>query len=361
MERMRSFAQFLLVLVLGATFVPSKADAMQYPATSWEKVDSPEKAGWSSEKLRQAREYSATIGSSAVIIVYQGRVLDEWGEVAVRYKCHSIRKSFLSALYGIFRQEGKINLSSRLVELGVDDISPTLNEEEKQARIEDLLKSRSGVYHPAAAEIPAMAALRPTRGSHKPGEFWYYNNWDFNALGTIFEKLTNTTIGRAFKERIADPIQMQDFRAMDVEYSRIGASVHRASPVRMSARDMARFGLLYLRRGIWRDRQVIPQEWVEVSTKAHSLFGDQGVFGVYGGYGYLWWAAVDGKQFPGVDLKQGAFSAQGVGGHYIVVIPAYDLVIVHRTNTDRAAPADDVEEIAEKFGVLLNLILSARR
>jgi CubicO group peptidase (beta-lactamase class C family) len=272
-----------------------------------------------------------------------------------------MRKSLLNALYGIYVKEGKINLQSRLVELGIDDKNPGLSDEEKQARVEDLLKSRSGVYHAAAAEIPAMAALRPRRGEHKPGAFWYYNNWDFNALGTIFEQSTKSSIGAAFKELIADPIRMEDFRTADVGSSRIHQSIHAAYPFRMSSRDLARFGLLYLRGGVWRDRQVIPREWVEVSTKAQSVFDEKGVFGILGGYGYLWWAAVEGKQFPGADLKAGAFSAQGAGGHYLVVIPAYDLVVVHRTDTDRGELDEDVEKIASRFGSLLNLILAARR
>jgi len=53
-----------------------------------------------------------------------------------------------------------------------------------------LLEARSGVYHAALYETPAMAKQRPARGSHEPGTFWYYNNWDFNALGTIYEHAT---------------------------------------------------------------------------------------------------------------------------------------------------------------------------
>src|SRR6266436_1013879 len=65
---------------------------------------------------------------------------------------------------------------------------------EKRATIADLLKARSGVYHPAVAETEWMKARRPARGSHLPGAIWYYNNWDFNALGTIFEPASGTHI-----------------------------------------------------------------------------------------------------------------------------------------------------------------------
>ena len=111
----------------------------------------------------------------------------------------------------------------------------------------DLLESRSGVYHEAAAESEEMSASRPARGSHPPGAFSYYNNWDFNTLGTIFEKLTGVKIFEAFTTEIADPIGMEDFSLEDCGYAYEEAkSRHPACNFRMSARDMARFGLLYL-------------------------------------------------------------------------------------------------------------------
>jgi len=70
--------------------------------------------------------------------------------------------------------EGKIDLSSTLKELGIDDLTP-LTEVEKTATVKDLLSARSGVYIEAAGEAPSMKAVRPARGSDAPGTFWYYN------------------------------------------------------------------------------------------------------------------------------------------------------------------------------------------
>jgi len=78
--------------------------------------------------------------------------------------------------------------------LGMDDSPDPLTKQEKQARVVDLLRARSGVYHPVDFESPAQISSRPPRGSHAPGTFWFYNNWDFNALGTIFEKKTGKKI-----------------------------------------------------------------------------------------------------------------------------------------------------------------------
>jgi CubicO group peptidase (beta-lactamase class C family) len=86
-------------------------------------------------------------------------------------------------LYGIHVGRGDIDLDATLAELDIDDITPYLTPIEKTATIRDLLLSRSGIYHEAAGESQSMIDLRPERGSHPPGTYFYYNNRDFNALG----------------------------------------------------------------------------------------------------------------------------------------------------------------------------------
>ncbi len=339
-----------LLAIAAALAVPLLYAKDIYPGKTWQRIGSPEKLGWSTAKLKEARDYAATIHTAAVMIVTDGRVLDEWGETARRFNVHSIRKSFLSALYGIHVHEGRIDLALTMKQLGIDDNEPSLTETEKQATVGDLLKARSGIYHPALYETASMKAARPARFSHPPGTFWYYNNWDFNALGTIFERLTKTNIFHEFKARIADPIGMQDYRVEDGSYVTGPDSVYPAYPFRMTARDMARFGLLFLRNGLWKGKQVVPAAWVKESTTSYSDAGGSG------GYGYLWWVAVDGRHLPGVELPAGSYSARGAGGHYILVIPAYDLVIVHRVNTDIQGRSVSAAE----FGRLVRLILEAR-
>jgi CubicO group peptidase (beta-lactamase class C family) len=240
-----------------------------------------------------------------------------------------------------------------------------LTKQEKQARIVDILRARSGVYHPVDFETPDQKELRPARGSHAPGTFWFYNNWDFNVLGTIFEKKTGKKIGEAFYERIAEPIGMQDFRPDDVFYLGGPDSIHSASLFEISARDLARFGLLYLRHGHWKNKQIVPEAWVEKSSHANEmvqLFGED-----KGGYEYLWWVEYGGKHLPEATLP-GMYSARGAGGHYVLIVPSLDLVIVHRVDND--APTKDVKSVTDqglrplvsgaKFGHLVKLILEAR-
>ena len=345
MTIMRHARHLVVALLLTGACIARGED--HYPGDSWESVPDPAKLGWSREKLRAARDYSETIDTAAVFIVVDGRVLARWGKTATRYNVHSIRKSFMSALYGIHVRDGDIKLSWTLAELGIDDNKPALTKVEKKATLHDLIKARSGIYHPALYETEGMKAKRPARGSHAPGTFWYYNNWDFNALGTVFERQTKTSVFAELKARIADPIGMEDFRVADGHYVTGADSIHRAYPFDMTARDMARFGLLYLRGGVWRGKQVVPAGWVHESTTSYSDAGERG------GYGYLWWVAKDGKHLPGVKLPDGSFSARGSHGHYILVVPSYDLVIVHRPS-----PGNDVT--SKQFGKLVRLILQAR-
>jgi len=168
-----------------------------------------------------------------------------------------LRKSLLSALIGIEVEKGNIDLGATLGELGIDDNPPGLSDTEKQATIGDLIKARSGIYHAALYESPEMTANKPLRGSHPPGSYWHYNNWNFNALGTIFEQASDSTIYEEFDRRIARPLQMEDFEVTDFAYVGGTKSIHPAYPFRMSTRDLARFGLLLLAGGRWKNQQVV--------------------------------------------------------------------------------------------------------
>lgn len=174
-------AAILLVITCFGSLAKSKeVNELEYVVS--------EEIGWSSAKLEEVENYAEQIGSAAVMALYEGKVFFSWGKISQKYLIHSIRKPFLCALYGIYVKRGLIDLDKSLDELGIDDISPGLTSTEKLATVRDLLMSRSGVYHEAAAEAQVMVRTRPERGSHAHGTFFYYNNCDFNVLGTIFEQ-----------------------------------------------------------------------------------------------------------------------------------------------------------------------------
>ena len=326
-----------------------------YPDEHWQKATEPEQLGWSSEKLALAKKYSKKIGSDAVMIVDDGVVVDAWGDIARQFQCHSMRKSLLSGLIGVHVDEGKIDLSKTMAELGIDDFEPSLTAEEKQATVGDLIKARSGIYHPALGESSEMRAMRPKRNSHPPGTFWYYNNWDFNALGTIFERETDAKIFEEFDARFAKPLQMEDFEVSScrylshADYKNTPLSMHGYYLFRMSARDLARFGLLFLHEGRWRNRQIVSSAWVHESTASHSKTC------LDGGYGYMWWTGVNRGLVANVSVKEHSYYAAGWGGHRVFVLPYRKLVVVHRVNTDLSG-----RQVSNRhIGRLLWLILSA--
>ena len=120
-----------------------------------------------------------------MIVIDRGRLILEWGDPAKRIKLSSVRKSLLSALYGIYVRAGNIALDKTLDQLDIDD-DPPLTPDEKQATLRTVIQARSGVYHSFVGGTPDMRDRMPVRGSHPPGTFWYYNNWDFNVLGAVF-------------------------------------------------------------------------------------------------------------------------------------------------------------------------------
>lgn len=285
-------------------------------AQPWQNAD-PASAGWSIDRLKAAQDYVISLKPTAVMVVHDGKVIASWGDVSRKVNVASVRKSLLSALYGIAIAERRIDLGSSLADLGIDDKHPALTAAAKQATVRDLLMARSGIYHVAAYETADIRQKRPERGSHSPGTFWFYNNWDFNALGTIYRQQTGEDIFQSFAQRIAQPIGMEDFSARDGTYSLENSSIHPAYPFKMSARDLARFGQLFLDGRRWEGRQVIPASWVKASTTAYSPTGRGSM-----GYGYLWWTLN-----PDV-FGHGAPLASGYGGQAIAIVPSKHLVVV---------------------------------
>lgn len=265
----------------------------------------------------QAEALARASGVTAVVMAQGDRTIAAWGEASQPLNVRSVRKSLLSALFGAAAMDKPLNLATTLAELDIDDRDPALSDQERRASIRDLLMARSGVYHAAAYEPPSMKAKRPSRGSHAPGSFWYYNNWDFNTLGVIYEKITGEDIYESFEQRIAARIGMEHFSVSRCRRVFDPASDYPAHTFRISAHDLARFGLLFLNGGQWLGKQVVPVSWVKESTTAYSRT-DHGRLG----YGYLWWIAPAGGPF-GAD----AYFALGAGGQGLAVMPNHNLVV----------------------------------
>ena len=273
-----------------------------------------------SPQLTAFADAAEALGVGALVVANSAQTLLSRGPVDAPSRIASIRKSILSALFGMAVRDRRIDPGATVASLGIDDYTP-LTAAEGRATVRQLLQARSGVYLPTAAETPQMRAQRPARGAHAPGTRFYYNNWDFNVLGEIYQRGTGEGLFTAFEHRLARPLGFQDFDAL--RHTRW--TYDRANPrfpaydIWLSARDLARFGSLYLRRGSWNGRQLISESWVRESVASYSATGGRGW---WSGYGYMWWVAADDSGPP-----KGTFTAAGNGGRYVVVMPAADLVV----------------------------------
>jgi CubicO group peptidase (beta-lactamase class C family) len=305
---------------------------------------------WNEQKLDEAFQLACDLGTTTLMVVTNGDVVKSLGDLETPLYTHSARKALLNALVGQHLGTGpkQINLESTLAELNINDEPNPLTPLQQQAKVLHLIKSVSGINHEAAAEGGLFKKEKDKRLGHKPnppGTIWVYNNWDYNALTTIFEQETGLTVYQAFKSGIAEQLEMQDFNEGSVFYvTDKRLSRHSKAGFRMSARDLAKFGQLYLNKGKWNGRQIIPASWVERITSDYMLTGKKGLGSAHS---YLWWVPVDRKALE-MGIPEGTYFGSGFGSQTVVVIPAWDTVIVHQFDTQYIKEC--VRELIEKEG-----------
>ncbi|OMH33972.1 serine hydrolase [Motiliproteus sp. MSK22-1] len=323
-----------------------------FPDLTWNIQGDRKVSGWSGDNLDKAEALAESIGSNALMVIQHGQVIRQWGDIQFKSSMASVRKSIMSALIGIAVNEGSLSLEATLAELAIDD-KLLLTAREKSATVADLLNCRSGVYHPSVYDNPIG---RPARAAYAPGEYWFYNNWDFNVLGSIHRNAVSMSTSEAIETHLAAPLRMQDFQRPDCFLLEGGESIHPVYKLRMSCRDLARFGLLYLQGGKWKGRQVIPEQWILESTFPHtadiSSYTDF-VKHKGRGYGYMWWTATVDGFAKGIYSGFSCFYASGYGGQFLVVIPDLDLVVAH------TVACVDQGISHEQMGLLLQLITAA--
>ena len=294
--------------------------------------------------LRHLERQLGRFDPTAAEIRHAGRTVIGIGDVSCPVDTHSMRKSIMSALVGQACDRGQIDLTATLGELGIDD-TPALTDEEKSATIEDLLAARSGVYLPA--DDGGMLG-RPSRGSHPPGTRWCYNNWDFNVLGNVYECLTSRSVFVAFEHDLARPLGMVDWDVYQHGSYHYRADIFGGTTrypnykFRLSARDIALFGQLYLNNGIWKGRRLLSPEWIARSTNPISRTNHPP--GLLGMYGYCWWVAGPSDELGHIGNVTNCYSAVGVGGNFLTVLPEADAVVTVVTNADRSPMTNDEYE-----------------
>jgi CubicO group peptidase (beta-lactamase class C family) len=336
---------FLSLMTLVLLNVNDAAAQSQFD--SWSADENP----FSAEGTERIDAFLEDSGSSSALILYQGKVAYQYGDIHEKHLIHSIRKAVLGILYGQLIQDGRVALDERVGDLSLAEVETPFSDREASATVRQLLQSRSGIYLPAAAETARMKESRPARGSHEPGEAYYYNNWSFNALGTLFEARSSKTVYEAFQDQLAEPLGMTSFegkigslvlREEDANRDTLPSSLsdvdgfylhepensrHRAYHFRLSAHDLALFGQLLVEDGLWEGRQLVSKDWIDQVTTCQSVVNEN----IGGGrslcYGMMWSvAARDGATI--------SFSHTGEGVHLISVHPGAEMVIVHRAPTE---------------------------
>ena len=293
-------------------------------AEPWQYVE-PKDVGFQKDKLEKIAEYAQkNTGTTGLVVAVNGKIIYTYGDIKQVSYIASCRKSVLSMLYGKYVANGTIKLDETIGQLGIDDVQELLPEE-KEATVYDLITARSGIYHPASNAGGIPEGKKYERGVTKHGTKFVYNNWDFNVAGTVFSQKTGQDIYDAFEHDLAVPIGMEDFnRKRHKLTGNAKASKHLAYHLHFSTRDMARIGQLMLQKGRWKDEQLIPEDWVVRSTSVVTPFDND----MHCGYGILWWFLRD-KAYP--EQFKGAYSAEGMYGQFITVLPAMNMVVAHKS------------------------------
>jgi hypothetical protein len=184
------------------------------------------------------------------------------------------------------------------------------------AGLEPMMRSRDWVGH---------ALRRPMAAG--PGERFEYDSGSSHLLSAVVQRATGEPAASFARRHLFERIGMTSV----VWPADPGGISSGGTFLEMTARDAARFGLLYLERGRWGDRRIVSEDWVRESTRRQSW----GRFWS-GRYGYHWW--LEDEEPPYV-LPEGTFLAQGWGGQFIIVIPSRRLVAVFtgRLPSERAS------------------------
>jgi CubicO group peptidase (beta-lactamase class C family)/predicted small lipoprotein YifL len=340
---MMKYFRYLIVLILLTATVAGctrKEPEMVFPGEEWARWESPEEVGYDAEAFPSITKFlQDSMKTSGLVVTVYGKVLYEYGDVERLSYLASVRKSILSMLYGIYVENGTINLDLTLEELGMDDIGGLLPVE-KQAKVRHLIAARSGVFHPASNSGDDLASA-PERGSVEPGTYQLYSNWDFNAAGGAFELMTGKNIYDAIEEHLAIPLQMQDWdRSIHRKSGNLRISQYPAYHIHLSTRDMARIGHLMLAKGSWNGNSIIPEQWVEESTSLITPLEEMNPLrrrSGYLGYVYMWWIYAGEKS---TGPWEGAYTGRGAVGQWITVVPKLGMVIAHKTTTDAGGTTD---------------------
>ena len=314
-------------------------DFTPLPRTGW-KISTPQEQGLDpnlvSELYLDAAHMETLYG---LLVVKNGNLIAEGyfneGSVDQKARLQSVTKSITSALVGIAQDQGYLtSMDQRMINFFPEVSGRITDARKKQITIRQLLQMRagypweqtdttlwngllSGKYPPLIEAFPLIA---------DPGTSFNYSNMSSNWLGIILARVSKTNLKSFAEKNLFQPLGAEAGEwGTDADGNNNGcADLH------LSARDMAKFGLLYLNDGKYKGKQIVPAAWVRESLQDYSkdawaadAITRPNTVGRYFrnlGYGYQWWSAtVDGRNFD---------FAWGHGGQFIVLLDDLNMVIV---------------------------------
>ncbi len=280
-------------------------------------------------------------GGPAGMIIKNGYIVAQWGDINRVDMTFSATKSFLSTTAGLAIDKGLIKTLTDKVK---DYVWDGTYEGEHNSKITwDNLLTQSSDWSGTLFGLHDWADRPPKEGGiddwknrklNEPGTFFKYNDVRVNLLAYSLLQVWREPLPVLLKEKIMDPIGASaTWRWYGYENSfvnidglmmqSVSGGGHHGGGLFISAADQARFGLLFLRKGKWKNQQLISEKWVNVVHQP-SIPNKN--------YGYMWWINTGKKQWK--DVSPELYYAAGFGGNYIVIDNEHDLVVVTRWMDD---------------------------
>lgn len=276
-------------------------------------------------------------GGPAGLIIRDGYIIAQWGDVERVDMTFSVTKSYLSTTAGLALDAGLITDVTEKVKDYVWD--GTFNGEHNSKITWEHLLNQSSDWSGDLFGMPDWGDRPPREGGiddwknrelKEPGSSFKYNDVRVNLLAYSLLHVWRKPLPMVIKKKIMDPIGASSkwrwygyenswVNIDGVKMQSVSGGGHSGGGFFINTLDHARLGLLFLRNGKWRDQQLISEKWVKMIQKPSSANPS---------YGYMWWLNNGSRKWDGVPGS--IYYAAGFGGNYIVVDEEHDLLIVTR-------------------------------
>ena len=282
-------------------------------------------------------------GETNGIIIRHGYIVAEWGDTQRIDPTYSAAKSFLSTLCGLAIDRGMIKsvhdpMKQYATDGGYDSPhNAKITWEQHLQQTSEWQGTMWGKNSNFLGVEEFGRGQRRPRAIQEPGAYWEYNDVRINRMALTLLEVWKKPLPSVLKDEIMDRIGASNtwqYHGYANSYALINGKqmVSVSGGTRwggglwINTRDEARFGYLILRRGKWKDRRIISENWIKMATTPAAIGPD---------YGYLWWLNTKRKQYPSAPAT--SFAALGYGSNTIWIDPEHDLVVVWRWHQDKSA------------------------